>query len=148
MFISFVGQGVGVFLLFTADSTLDFYLFAVLWAIPYGGEGTSFPIVNRRYYGHSPMGTTYGWQLLGAGLGMALGGALPGMIFDITGGYMWAFGLSAAFSLIGAIAILLLEPANKQLIPDWPEMDTAVPGSAKEMKSVLNQTGTNPNSGD
>ena len=148
MFVSFFGQGVGVFFLFTADSALDFYLFAVLWAIPYGGEGTSFPILNRRYYGHSPMGTTYGWQLLGAGLGMALGGALPGMIFDITGGYMWAFGLSAAFSLIGAIAILLLEPANKQLIPDWPEMDTAVPGSAKEMKPVLNQTGTNPNSGD
>jgi OFA family oxalate/formate antiporter-like MFS transporter len=154
MFVSFVGQGIGVFLLFTADSTLDFYLFAVLWAIPYGGEGTSFPIANRRYYGHSPMGTTYGWQLLGAGLGMALGGALPGMMFDITGGYMWAFGLSAAFSLIGAVSITLLETSNKQLIPDWPELDDAVPGLANdpgtknEMKPVLNQTGSNPNSGD
>ncbi len=122
MFASFFGQGVGVFLLFTADSTWEFYTFAVLWAIPYGGEGTAFPIINRQYYGHSPMGSTYGWQLLGAGLGMALGGVLPGLIFDITGGYAWAIGLSAAFSLMGALAIVLLEPTRRQLIPDWPEL--------------------------
>ena len=125
MFLSFLGQGVGVFLLFTANSTLDFYIFAVVWAIPYGGEGTAFPVVNRQYYGHSPMGSTYGWQLLGAGLGMALGGALPGMVFDITGGYSWAIGLSAAFSLAGAVAIVLLDSTRNQLIPDWPEIDTS-----------------------
>jgi MFS family permease len=71
------------------------------------------------------MGSTYGWQLLGAGLGMALGGALPGMVFDITGGYAWAIGLSAAFSLSGAIAIVLLDSTKRQLIPDLPEIDTA-----------------------
>ncbi|MDA1280075.1 MAG: MFS transporter [Chloroflexi bacterium] len=124
MFVSFFGQGIGVFLLLTADSTWEFYTFAVLWAIPYGGEGTAFPIINRQYYGHSPMGTTYGWQILGAGLGMALGGVLPGLVFDITGGYGWAVGLSAVFSLIGALAIILLEPTRRQLIPDWPEIDS------------------------
>lgn len=128
MFVSFFGQGIGVLLLFTADSTWEFYTFAVLWAIPYGGEGTAFPIINRQYYGHSPMGTTYGWQILGAGLGMALGGLLPGLVFDITGGYAWAIGLSAAFSLLGALAIVLLEPTRRPLIPDWPEL-TAEPAN-------------------
>jgi MFS family permease len=123
MFVSFLGQGIGVFLLFTADSVWEFYLFAVLWAIPYGAEGTAFPIINRQYYGHSPMGSTFGWQLLGAGLGMALGGLLPGLVFDITGGYAWAIGLSAAFSLVGALAIIFLEPTRRQLIPDWPELE-------------------------
>lgn len=123
MFISFFGQGVGVFLLLTADSTLDFYIFAVVWAIPYGGEGTAFPVLIRKYYGHAPMGTTYGWQLLGAGLGMALGGLIPGMVFDITGTYTWAIILSAVFSLAGAVAIVLLESTKRQLIPDWPEME-------------------------
>ncbi|MDP6667440.1 MAG: MFS transporter [Dehalococcoidia bacterium] len=122
MFGSFFGQGIGVLLLFTASSTWEFYLFAVLWAIPYGGEGTSFPVINRQYYGHLPMGTTYGWQILGAGLGMALGGYLPGLVFDITGGYSWAIGLSAGFSLAGAVAIVLLETTRRQLIPDWPEL--------------------------
>jgi sugar phosphate permease len=124
MFFSFLGQGLGVLLLLTADSTLDFYIFAILWAIPYGGEGTAFPVVNRQYYGHSPMGSTYGWQLLGAGLGMALGGLLPGLVFDITGVYTWAIILSAVFSLAGAVAILLLENTKRQLIPDWPEIET------------------------
>ena len=122
MFVSFFGQGVGVFLLLTANTTFDFYIFAVVWAIPYGGEGTAFPVLIRKYFGHTPMGTTYGWQLLGAGLGMALGGVIPGMVFDITGTYTWAIVLSAAFSLAGSIAILLLESTRKQLIPNWPEM--------------------------
>ena len=124
MFFSFLGQGLGVLLLLTADSTIDFYIFAILWAIPYGGEGTAFPVVNRQYYGHSPMGSTYGWQLLGAGLGMALGGLLPGLVFDLTGVYTWAIILSAVFSLAGAVAILLLENTKRQLIPDWPEIET------------------------
>lgn len=123
MFVSFFGQGVGVFLLLTANTTLDFYIFAVVWAIPYGGEGTAFPVMIRKYFGHTPMGTTYGWQLLGAGLGMALGGVIPGMVFDITGTYTWAIILSAVFSLAGSIAILLLENTKKQLIPNWPEIE-------------------------
>ena len=123
MFIAFFGQGIGVFLLFTADSTLDFYIFAVTWAIPYGGEGTAFPVLIRKYYGHAPMGTTYGWQLLGAGLGMAVGGMIPGMVFDISGTYTWAIVLSGAFSLVGALAIVLLESTKKQLIPDWPVLE-------------------------
>ena len=124
MFVSFFGQGVGVLLLLNADTAWEFYTFAILWAVPYGGEGTAFPIINRQYYGHSPMGSTYGWQLLGAGLGMALGGLLPGLVFDITGGYNWAIGLSAVFSLVGALAIVFLEPTRRQLIPDWPELES------------------------
>jgi MFS family permease len=80
-------------------------------------------VMIRKYFGHTPMGTTYGWQLLGAGLGMALGGLIPGMVFDITGGYTWAIVLSAAFSIAGAGAIVLLENTRQQLIPNWPEME-------------------------
>jgi MFS family permease len=76
------------------------------------------------------MGATYGWQLLGAGLGMALGGLLPGLVFDITGVYTWAIILSAVFSLAGAVAILLLENTRSQLIPNWPEMKTSQPESS------------------
>jgi MFS family permease len=149
MFLAFFGQGIGVFLLFTANSTLDFYIFAVVWAIPYGGEGTAFPVVIRKYFGHSPMGTTYGWQLLGAGLGMALGGVLPGMVFDITGGYAWAIGLSGAFSLVGALSIVLLESTRKQLIPNWPEMETTpAPGAAQVVPAGMAQADSSPASGD
>jgi len=122
MFFSFLGQGAGVLLFLMADTPAQFYTFAVIWAIPYGGEGTAFPVINRQYYGHVPMGPTYGWQLLGAGLGMALGGLVPGVVFDFTGGYTWAIVLSAGFSLAGAAAIVLLEPTRRLLIPDWEQL--------------------------
>lgn len=122
MFWSFFGQGALVLMFLFADTAAEFYVFAVIWAIPYGGEGTVFPVINRKYYGHVPMGPTYGWQLLGAGLGMALGGAMPGIVFDITGSYAWAIWLSAAFSLTGAFSIVLLEPTKRLLIPDWEKV--------------------------
>ena len=61
-------------------------------------------------------------QMLGAGLGMALGGLLPGLVFDITGGYAWAIWLSAGFSLFGAASILMLEPTKRPLIPRWEHL--------------------------
>jgi MFS family permease len=125
MFWSFFGQGALVLMFLFADSAFEFYLYAIIWAIPYGGEGTVFPVINRKYYGHVPMGPTYGWQLLGAGLGMALGGALPGLVFDITGGYAWAVWLSAGFSLFGAFSIVLLEPTKRLLIPRWEDVQKA-----------------------
>ncbi|MDA0677166.1 MAG: MFS transporter, partial [Chloroflexi bacterium] len=122
MFWSFLGQGGFVLLLLFAHDAWQFYAFAIIWAIPYGGEGTVFPVINRKYYGHVPMGPTYGWQLLGAGLGMALGGVLPGMVFDITGAYTWAIWLSAGFSLFGAFSIAMLEPTKRLLIPNWEDV--------------------------
>jgi MFS family permease len=139
MFFSFFGQGAGVLLFLIADTPAEFYTYAVIWAIPYGGEGTAFPVINRQYYGHVPIGPTYGWQLLGAGLGMALGGAIPGVVFDLTGGYAWAVVLAAGFSLAGAAAILLLEPTRELLIPDWEresEANHAAEGSRSRVPDV------------
>jgi hypothetical protein len=65
---------------------------------------------------------------------MALGGVIPGMVFDITGTYTWAIILSAVFSLAGSVAILLLENTRRQLIPNWPEMESKPIGS--EIMSV------------
>ena len=61
--------------------------------------------------------------MLGAGLGMALGGWIGGIIFDITNTYDLALAVSIATSLIGMVSIILLEPTDKLLIPDW-EVDS------------------------
>ena len=120
--ISFIGQGLGVLLLLNAHTIFDFYLFAILWAIPYGGEGGPFPVTNRQYYGYMPMGTIYGWQMLGAGIGMAVGGMIPGIIFDIYNSYSIAIYISAAFSISGGILVYFLNSTKKTIIPDWPEI--------------------------
>jgi MFS family permease len=119
MFVSYVLQGVTVLLLLGADSTLAFYVFAVAFAIGYGGEGTIFPVINRQYYGQAPQGPTISWQIFGANLGMALGGVMGAFSFDITGSYAAAIWLSAGFSLAGAVSVVVLQPTRRLLIPDW-----------------------------
>jgi MFS family permease len=112
-------QGVTVIMLFWTHEHWMFYLFALVFGIAYGGESGGFPILNRRYYGHAPQGSPYGFQMLGAGLGMALGGWIGGIVFDITSGYGWALVISIVASLAGMVSIMLLEPADELLIPDW-----------------------------
>ena len=108
IFLSFLGQGLSVLILLGADSIFDFYMFAILFGIPYGGEGTVIPVINKQYYGRFPMGTTYGWQLFGAGIGMAIGGFVPGILFDYSGNYNFAIWISSISSLWGAVIVLSL----------------------------------------
>ena len=50
---------------------------------------------------------------------MALGGWIGGVIFDMMGNYDLALIISVVASVAGAVSIVLLEPTNKLLIPDW-----------------------------
>lgn len=123
MALFFFIQGITVLMLFWTHDLWMFYLFAVIFGIGYGGETGGFPILNRRYYGQAPTGEPYGVQMLGAGLGMALGGWLGGPIFDMFGSYDIALWLSIATSLIGVLSIFLLEPTHKLIIPDWEQSE-------------------------
>ena len=122
MFLAFLGQGLLVIPWAFTDSKWMFYLVGILWSIPYGGEGTLFPIMNRKYYGFFPMDTTYGWQILAASLGMALGGFIPGLVFDVTGGYELAIWISAFFSCFGAVVILTLDTTKEVLSPSFDNL--------------------------
>ena len=80
---------------------------------------SAFPIINRQYYGNAPTGTIYGWQMLGAGIGMASGAFLGGVLRDLTGAYTLALLCSLVLSMTGAISILLLPPTAHRQIPEW-----------------------------
>lgn len=123
MTLFFILQGAPVLLLFIPEMPGVFYIFAVTFGIGYGGETGGFPILNRKYFGHAPMGGAHGFQMLGAGIGMALGGWIGGPIFDIFGSYNWALIASIAASLGGAISIVVLEDTGHLLIPDWQKAE-------------------------
>ena len=119
MAIFYVMQGLPVLLLFFVSTPTVFLVFAVCFGIGYGGETGGFPILNRKYYGYAPMGDVHGFQMLGAGVGMAFGGWIGGPVFDIFGSYNWAIAISLVASLGGAVSIGLLENPARLLIPDW-----------------------------
>ena len=110
-----------ILLLLIAHDPWQFYLFAVLFGIGFGGEMSAFPIINRQYYGSGPIGTTYGYQMMGAGVGMAAGALLGGFLRDITNGFDATMWLSFGMSLTGVISILILPATKKELLPDWED---------------------------
>ena len=117
-----------IVLLFFAHDAWQFYLFAVLFGIGFGGEMSAFPIINRQYYGSGPIGTTYGYQMMGAGVGMATGALIGGYLRDITGNFDATMGLSLVLSLTGVVSILMLPTTKNELLPDWEDqLPTATP---------------------
>ena len=119
MALAYFLQGLTVVLLFWTSEPWQFYLFAVLFGVGFGGEMSAFLVINRQYYGMGPVRTLFGFQHLGSGLGMALGGLIGSIIFDQFGSYDIAWGISIAGSLGGVACILLLEPTARTLIPNW-----------------------------
>jgi MFS family permease len=119
MAVCFFLQALPIALLFWAHEAWQFYLFAVLFGIGFGGEMSAFPIINRQYYGNAPTATIYGWQMLGAGIGMASGAFLGGVLRDLTGDYTLSLAGSFVLSLMGATAILILPSTTHQQMPGW-----------------------------
>ena len=114
-------QTAPILILFFAHDAWMFYIFSALFGIGFGGEMTAFPIINRQYYGNAPIGTTYGWQMMGAGIGMASGAWLGGILRDITGDFNYTMGLSLGMSMLGVLSIFLLPATSRELLPHWED---------------------------
>ena len=115
-------------LIFAGGDVVLYFVFAVLFGIGMGGEMTAFPIINRQYYADAPTGTAYGWQMMGAGLGMALGPLAAAMLRDVSGGYVWSLWLSLGLSSLAVVAIMFLPSTKRLQLPDWEE---ALPPEAR-----------------
>jgi len=84
-----------------------FYLFAVVFGISWGGLAvTGLTIVSDIFRGYS-FGKIMGVLEVGFVGGSALGSAIGGLIFDVTGNYMVAFFIGAAAMLLAAFIIAL-----------------------------------------
>ncbi len=131
----FLLQGLPVLMLFWTQEVWQFYLFAVIFGLGYGGEGSAFPIINRQYFGRGPMGRSFGWQQFGAGTGMAFGAWIGGALFAVFGSYSPTIILSTAASATGAIILLSMEPTARLLIPNWE--DSLPPEARAETLSAV-----------
>lgn len=141
MSLAYTIQGITVALLLWAHDPWQFYLFAALFGIGMGGEMSAFLVINRQYYGMGPVRTIFGFQQMGSGMGMAIGGLMLGIIVDVTGSFNAAWMISVAASLGGAVAILFLEPTSRELMPNWED---ALPAEARTQPSPDAAAGAAP----
>ena len=109
-------QGVALFLYLWFDGLISLYVISALFGLFQGGIVPSYAIIVREYFSPREAATRLGLVLMATLLGMALGGWLSGLVFDLTGSYRAAFlnGLGWNFLNV-AIMVWLLQRTRRRM---------------------------------
>lgn len=87
----------------------EFYAVALVFGLAYGGVMPLYAVIAREYFPMRLMGTVFGAVTMLSSLGMALGPAIGGWIYDTYASYGWLY--IGSFGLgLGAAAIALVFP--------------------------------------
>jgi len=108
--------GAGAFVL--ADRLPAFYTIAAVFGFAYGGTMPIYAVLIRHYFGQRIMGTVLGAAAMVSSVGMALGPAVGGWIFDTYRSYTGLYLGSLAIGLVAvltAIALPRVQTARTQL---------------------------------
>ena len=109
-------QGVALFLYLWFDGLISLYVISALFGLFQGGIVPSYAIIVREYFSPREAGTRLGLVLMATLLGMALGGWLSGLVFDLTGSYRAAFLNGLAWNLVNvAIMVWLLQRTRRRV---------------------------------
>jgi MFS family permease len=87
------------------ESFLGLYAISALFGLVFGGIVPAYAIIVRELFPASQVGWRIGAVFLFGTIGMALGGSLGGLIFDLSGSYQAAFLVGVAFNL-GNLALI------------------------------------------
>lgn len=107
-------QATALALFLPFDGLVGLYVVSALFGLFQGGIVPSYPLIVRQYFSPREAGARTGTVIMATLVGMALGGWMPGWIFDVTGSYRAAFVNGIAWSLVTTtIALLLLSRARR-----------------------------------
>jgi len=107
--IGSMAQGLALVFYLLADSVVSLYVVSALFGLFQGGIVPSYAIIVREYFPPREAATRVGLAVSSTVLGMALGGWMGGVLFDMTGSYRAAFLNGIAWNVLnGAIAWWLL----------------------------------------
>jgi MFS family permease len=113
-----LGSGLQAFALclyLFSDGLISLYLISALFGLFQGGIVPSYAIIVREFFSPKEAGSRVGMVIMATLFGMAFGGWMSGMIFDLTGSYQTAFVHGIAWNLLNlSIAGWLLRLAMKQ----------------------------------
>jgi MFS family permease len=101
-------QGVALFLYLLYDGLTPLYVISALFGLFQGGIVPMYAIIVREYFPPQESGTRLGVIIMATIVGMALGGWLSGVIFDVTGSYWQAFMHGLAWNLVNMSIVVFL----------------------------------------
>ncbi len=111
-------QGVALLLYLMFDGLFSLYVISALFGLFQGGIVPSYAIIVREYFPSEQASTRVGLAIMATVLGMAFGGWVSGVIFDLTGSYQAAFLNGLGWNLLNvsiATFLLLRSPRHRIL---------------------------------
>jgi MFS family permease len=109
-------QGLALLLFLPFDGLASLFLISALFGLFQGGIVPSYAIIIREYFPAHEAGARVGATITATLFGMALGGWMSGVIFDLTGSYDAAFVNGILWNLLNvSIAIGLLKRSTRVL---------------------------------
>ena len=101
-------QGIALCLYIPFDGLASLYVVSALFGLFQGGIVPSYALIVREYFSPKEAGARVGVVLMATLFGMALGGWLSGVIYDLTGSYQAAFLNGIAWNLLNVSIVLFL----------------------------------------
>ncbi len=100
------GMALSLFLFF--DGLASLYVLSALFGLVQGGIVPAYAVIVREYFPAREVGFRVGIVLMSTLFGMALGGWVSGLIFDITGSYAAAFLNGVAWNAVNVVIVTTL----------------------------------------
>jgi MFS family permease len=107
-------QALSLLLYLPFDGLVSLYLISALFGLSQGGIVPSYAVIVRAYFPPQEAGVRVGLVLAATLGGMALGGWISGVLYDLTGAYQAAFLNGVAWNLLHiALALWLVLRARR-----------------------------------
>ena len=123
LFIFTAIQGLGVVLLTLGPEMINFYAFAVLFGIGFGGRTPLTTAIRGDYFGRASFGKILGISTVPMNVLLLIAAPMAGFMRDELGDYDMAFLVLAGLNMAGAVLFLI---ARRPKLPGVVEAGTAV----------------------
>ncbi len=111
-------QALALILFLPFDSLVSLYVVSALFGLFQGGLVPSYAVIVREFFPPQEAGVRVGTVLMATVFGMALGGWMSGVIYDLTGSYQAAFLNGVLWNVLNiGIAVGLLRRPGRTLSP-------------------------------
>jgi MFS family permease len=114
LLIGSVLQGLSLVFYIPFDGLTSLYLVSFLFGLSQGGIVPSYAVIVREYMPAAEAGSRVGIVIMATIVGMAFGGWMTGVIYDLTGSYAAAFLNGIAWNVVNVSAMLIVLGRSRQ----------------------------------
>lgn len=120
LLIGSILQCLALFLYLPAGGMVSLYLVSMIFGLSQGGIVPSYALIVREYMPAKEAGARVGFVMMATIMGMALGGWLSGVIYDVSGSYTLAFVNGIIWNGLNIGIILWLISRSRPRMPRAP----------------------------